>query len=104
MQTLVPEIALLEAPLEKFAKLTSACEAIIIEKATSLVVARYSEFTSAPPTTKTLTDSKKGPNGESAGVARRGRAGARRDGETGLDEKRFETMSSIVKAFKRDTA
>lgn len=40
---LIPEIVSLHAPLERFAKFTSACEVIVFETATSLVVARWTD-------------------------------------------------------------
>lgn len=98
VQTLIPQVALLQAPLERFAKLTSACEVVIFENATLLVVARYTEFV-PPPTV----------NGGHAGQPEekvvQGRAGARREPRTtesgiAVDERRFEKVSAVVKAFK----
>ncbi|KAH9460920.1 hypothetical protein MJO28_009944 [Puccinia striiformis f. sp. tritici] len=43
VQMLIPEIGSLHAPLERFAKFTSACEVIVFETATSLVVARWTD-------------------------------------------------------------
>ncbi|KNZ45857.1 hypothetical protein VP01_773g8 [Puccinia sorghi] len=43
VQMLIPEIVSLHAPLERFAKFTSACEVIVFETATSLVVARWTD-------------------------------------------------------------
>lgn len=43
VQMLIPEIGSLHAPLERFARFTSACEVIVFETATSLVVARWTD-------------------------------------------------------------